>query len=218
MATGTRGILVRMNPTKTPESLDVIYDSAVKQFDFVDRLIDGLTARAASVMGWTSIVLTAVMFIQAKLPVGPSVRMAITVTVAALSLASFLLAFLSYKFNYVDGWPRSREMLKKHGSSPPKVTKFWLLSQLIYAIEDNKKVVEKKKRYVNAAIWCSAILIATLLSSTFATFCLSGRDIARDTASNCCRGGTSAEPTGKDGPGAGERNGASVDAYLKSTD
>lgn len=156
----------------TPTSLNVIYDLAVRQFDFVDRAYDGLTSRAAAMVGWTSFVAAAATFIQDRIHGIAWCHMLFVVLTAILATTALACSLLAYLTGQIQAWPKATLAYEEFAGQPEEVTRLQMLANIEEAIRVNTDSVNAKSRRIRVAIWCLSGLTVTLLLSLFASFLL----------------------------------------------
>ena len=141
-----------------PEN-DVAYECATKQFDFLDRAFDGLTARAATLMGWSALAVTGATYLQSRMELHPWARWVFTCAVFASSLMTFVFSALAFRLHDYRGWPKSRETLADYGRMNPEEARFRLTSDLIDAIDNNETVISIKRGHVRMAATSACALM-----------------------------------------------------------
>jgi hypothetical protein len=164
---------------------DIAYECATKQFDFLDRTFDGLTARASTIMGWSALAVAGATYIQARMQTHAVARWVFVLAVFVFSLATFIFAALAFRIRGYRGWPKSRETMADYGRMGAQEARFRLTCDLIEAIEQNESVIGAKRRTVRISIYASFALMLTLLFSVIVSSVLPSPQVSPDTPFHC---------------------------------
>jgi hypothetical protein len=160
---------------------DVAYECAAKQFDFLDRVFDGITARAAAVMGWASLALAGAGYIQVRMDGHETARMVFVLAMMIPSIVSIILAALILRRSNISAWPESRAVLEDYGTMSPKEAKFRLTCDLLDAIESNEVVLDARGRLLKVALAFSFVVLLAIISSVLWGLFLPSRPAHVDT-------------------------------------
>lgn len=153
-------------------SLSVIYDISLKQFDFIDRAFDSLTSRAAAMIGWTSFITTAAIFVQSKMDEAMWLRLLFSVCVFALAGLALVSSLRAYFRRDVEPWPSSLWFVENYAHETENDTLLQLMGNIETAIKKNTRLVYEKGRQVDLAVKSLAGLTAALLLTLSLSFLL----------------------------------------------
>ena len=212
----------QLTADKLPEN-DVAYECAARQFEFLDRVFDGITARAATIMGWTALAVAGASYIQTRMDGHETARLVFAIFVVIPSLVSTILASLTFSLSAIRGWPDTRAVLEDYGNMSPKEARYRLACDLIAAIENNVIVLNSRRRLIKGAILSSSLLLLALIASIMGGLLLPSRsaiaDNLRDTHGELCdeRGRKEAISNASvDASGGGSGEGQGVPAAVRS--
>lgn len=124
-------------------SLNVIHDIAVRKFDAADKTFDSLNARAAAMIGWTSIILAASALVYQRL--GHATVFAVVIVV--LAAAAIGCACWAYGLADVPTWPNAEKHFELHAHLPESQTRLLIMSRLV-GDEKRLRVVVRKKAHI----------------------------------------------------------------------
>jgi len=155
-----------------PPSLHLAFEMSVRQFDFVDRAYDNLTARSAAMIGWMSFISSLAIAIQARIQ-GPWWSHALFVlSVSVLAIPALVHAFKAYKTKEMEPWPHGRRVYEQYGNKEDHVTRAVLLVAVENAIRRNSQHVADKARHIDDAVRLLYALSILLPVSLFLSFVL----------------------------------------------
>jgi hypothetical protein len=156
----------------SPPSLNLAFEMSVRQFDFVDRAYDNLTARSAAMIGWMSFISALAIGIQTRMQ-GPWWSHALFVfSVSLLAIPALVHAFKAYKTREMEPWPHGRKVYEKYGNKEDHITRAVMLVAVENAIRCNSKYVAEKARHVSVAVRLLYVLSIALLVFLFVSFVL----------------------------------------------
>ena len=181
-----------------PPSLNVIYDIAMKQFEFVDRAYDALSSRAATMVGWTSFVCTAAIYVHPRLPGPEWLHHVFVMTTGALALAALICSLLASRITDMERWPDPQLVFDKYSEKEEDTTRLQMLWNIRDSTLANVKAATKKGRRIKWAINCLSAVSLLLVLALFSSFLLPENNIRTDTP----RMSESKSPTGNAPPAA----------------
>jgi hypothetical protein len=164
-----------------PPSLNIVYDLAVKQFEFVDRAYDTLTTRAASLIGWTSFVASITIAVQKNIVNTPWLSASFSVWTGALASLSIAFALRAYWTRDVHPWPDSESVYNKYSMEPEDSTRAQMLANIQDIAKKNRALVDAKAKNVKVSTFFMSILGGTLTLFLFATILLPNSPTRSDT-------------------------------------
>jgi len=155
-----------------PPSLNVIYDLAVKQFEFVDRAYDALSSRAAAMVGWTSFVCTAAIYVHPRVPGPEWLHQGFVLIVGALALVALCNALLACRTTDMERWPDPTLVFGKYAEKEEDVTRLQMLWNIRDSTGANVKAVTRKGKRIKRAIGFLSAVSLLLVLALFSSFLL----------------------------------------------
>jgi len=145
-------------------ALSIVYDISVRSFEALDRRLDTIGTRAATLLALTSLILTSTGTVVGHFPRNFP-RLRYFVGAVLVSAIWFLIypCVQAYRGRPADTWPNPRKMWDTHVNDTEEQARTFLISMLADQCSAHINLCEQKSMHLRRALWTFVVLVAILI-------------------------------------------------------